>query len=251
MKLFVQLTGRLGNHLFQVANGLSLSKKYNYELILVYNDHNIQEKEHLGFLKQKSIPKSLLFNFTCKVITDKNPFLYTPIHITGDTYIHGYYQNEKYFKEIYNELPFIEPERIKILKNLYNENSYFIHIRRTDYVLDERYIIDYSYFERATGYILERDPDANFYILSDDIPFCKCYDVIKNLKNKTFIENMNTINTLHLMKICSKDGICSNSSFSWWGSYLNKNPDKLVIFPREWIHNGMEVDIWFENSVIL
>jgi hypothetical protein len=254
MKLYVQLSGRLGNHLFQVANGLALSKKYNCELFLVYNQHSQQEKEHLEILKQKSVPRHTLSFFNCKMVNDSHDsFSYTPITLTRDTYLYGYYQNEKYFKEIYTHLydTFIDTKRIDVLKKLYNENSYFIHIRRTDYLVEVRFLIDYSYFERAVGYILERDPDAHFYILSDDIPFCKDYNVIQNLKNKTFIENMNTVTTLHLMTMCSKGGICSNSSFSWWGSYLNKNPDKIVIFPREWINNGMKVDVWYEGSVIL
>jgi hypothetical protein len=62
---------------------------------------------------------------------------------------------------------------------------------------------------------------------------------------------MSTLNTLYLMSLCKKGGICSNSSFSWWGGYLNTNPNKIVVFPNKWINTNYIVDIQYDGSTII
>jgi len=51
--------------------------------------------------------------------------------------------------------------------------------------------------------------------------------------------------------MCRKGGLCSNSSFSWWGSYLNTNPDKVVIMPKQWMANSDIFDVWYEGTIII
>jgi hypothetical protein len=124
-------------------------------------------------------------------------------------------------------------------------------VRRGDYVNHPLHQIEYdSYFPKAISYILEKDKDAHFYIVSDDIEYCKTYRVFNNI-NKTFLESVPELETLYFMSFCWKGGICSNSTFSWWGSYLNQNPDKIVVFPSKWLNNNSPNDIYYENSVVI
>ena len=128
------------------------------------------------------------------------------------------------------------------------KTSYFIHIRKGDYVDNPLYEIDYDeYFTKAIAYIQSIDPDAYFYIVSDDISFCKTYKILDSI-NKTFIENMDTLHTIYFMSLCKKGGICSNSTFSGWGTNLNSNKNKIVVFPKKWINTSYNVDIPFEYT---
>ena len=73
-----------------------------------------------------------------------------------------------------------------------------------------------------------------FFIFSDDINWCKNnFDFIEN---KFFIENNKDYEDLILMSLCSHN-IIANSSFSWWGAWLNSNPNKIIISPKKWFGN--------------
>jgi hypothetical protein len=158
-------------------------------------------------------------------------------------YIEGYLQTEKYFKEYRKDiLALFKPYNL-------NLDSYFIHVRRTDYIKIDLHRIEYDdYYKRALIYMETVAPNAHYYIVSDDIAYCKEYALFEHL-NKTFVEDT-AINTLSIMASC-KGGICSNSTFSWWGSYLIDR-EKIVVFPKKWINNGHDnADIYYEGSIIL
>jgi len=130
------------------------------------------------------------------------------------------------------------------------KNSYFIHVRRGDYLNSDLYTFDTdSYYKIAIQYILSVTPDAHFIIVSDDIEYCKTYSVFNNI-HKTFMD-LPVLETLYLMSLCTKGGICANSTFSWWGSYLNDNPDKVVFFPEKWINKPWSNNIFYKNSIVV
>ena len=131
------------------------------------------------------------------------------------------------------------------------KNSYFLHIQRGDYVNHPTQQIDYdTYYTKAISYILERDNNAHFTIISDDIEFCKTYSVLNNI-NKVFYNNTDPLVTIYFISLFYKGGICCNSTFSWWGSYLNNNRNKLVLFPNKWVNNDWIIDIYYEKSIII
>jgi hypothetical protein len=73
--------------------------------------------------------------------------------------------------------------------------------------------------------------DKYYIIFSDDISWCK--ENLSFLNNKIFIEGNTDFQDLYLMSKC-KNNIIANSSFSWWGAWLNTNKDKIVIAPKKW-----------------
>lgn len=264
--LMVRLHGGLGNQLFQAATGFYLAQKYSFILVLVYST-NLDKHSH-----GEEFSKTVFKRFNV-VITDdisyydrciplnepnnnKTCFEYHGEEIIGqyeNYFLTGYFINKEYFERAGSG--FIESLQNKELCNELLEKypnldtSYFIHIRRGDYVGHKLYVIDYdAYFTKAIAHIQSLTKDAHFYILSDDIAFCKTYKVLNGI-NKTFIENMDTLHSIYFMSLCKKGGICSNSTFSGWATTLNNSPDKTVIFPSKWINTPNKVDIPFDYTI--
>ena len=127
-------------------------------------------------------------------------------------------------------------------------NTVSIHVRRGDYVhLPNHYPIQsVEYYQRA--YEIIGDKNINVVIVSDDISWCK-----ENLSfnNTHFIENETNITDLYIMSLC-KHNIMSNSTFSWWGAWLNNNPNKKVIQPSNWFGPSLPLspdEIYCENWI--
>ena len=155
---------------------------------------------------------------------------------TEPTEFYGYYQSSKNFLNFRDEIQklFLPTEEFKVkLKNLYpkifNPNSVSIHVRRGDYLTVSNIlpVIDKSYIDKCLkdvgGY-------SNIFIFSNDKEWCK-----ENLKyeNSTVVEGLDDYEELWAISLCNHN-IMSNSSFSWWGSYLNTNNDKKVFVPSVW-----------------
>jgi hypothetical protein len=272
--LFIRIHGGLGNQMFQIASGIAIAEKNNM-VYYVVNSSDVCKQDFTHTLDNNILFRSIFSKFpsiklehinlqNVKRYKEKESdcFIKNEIILNEDTFLDGYFQNEKYFKEYKNTIitNFKANESYqKCLKNLTtNEklyktinNSYFIHVRRGDYVNHPLHQINYdTYFPKAISYILERDKDAYFYIVSDDIDFCK-HNPLFDTINRSFLEMMPSTETIYFMSFCFKGGICSNSTFSWWGSYLNENPDKLVLFPSKWLNNNSPNDIYYEGSVII
>lgn len=232
------LMGGLGNQLFQVAATLATAQDKGKKPIfppktnqscsrkISYNDtyfHKLERTNHpLNYPMFK-----------------ENGFDYKPINIKNDTKLFGYFQSEKYFnhhrKYILDTLTL--PEKLKeTLDNKYTnivnkDNTVSIHVRRGDYLnLQEfHYVQTLDYYVNA---IKRFDDNSMFVIFSDDINWCKNISLFNNLKNKQFVQDVD-YNELYIMSKC-KHNIIANSSFSWWGAYMNNNPNKIIISPQKW-----------------
>ena len=176
----------------------------------------------------------------------------------------GYFQNENYFGNVKQVLlgHFYDPQvSVKIVAQYPRVvESYFIHVRRGDYVGNQLYNIDYdAYLEKVLRHILKGvDKDVHFYVVSNDVEYCKTHPLlasVSNINNATFTileEAMTPLETLHFMASCRLGGICANSSFSWWGSYFNSNPDKRVYFPYEWMTNITgPIDVYPDGALVI
>lgn len=186
-------------------------------------------------------------------LKEKRRSVFDPEVVSGakELFLWGFWQTPKYFKGIEDELRAafrfrypLEGEAVRIAEDIKKNNSVSLHVRRADYVAS-KYEKTYgktnlSYYEKAVKMIGGKVKDPKFYIFSDDIEWCK-----KNIKSSFPVEYMErdsegpkASHHLQLMSLC-KHNIIANSTFSWWGAWLNRNPGKTVIAPSVW-HFGEE-----------
>jgi hypothetical protein len=264
--LFIKMHGGLGNQLFQVSAGYELAKKNKMHLVLVYDEDYSSSMTHITDINELFSSIFQDFNFiSSKHVDFSNVVMYNEtrcfdydpniIQKNSNYFIDGYFQHKQYLDTYKNEFLSLLSNPV-ICKNLQNNypllnHSYFIHVRRGDFLNNPIYHFDTdSYFMDAIIYITnkERNFNTHFYIVSDDIEYCKNYWIFKNIQ-KTFIEGMNTLDTFYLMSLCHKGGICSNSTFSGWASSLNPNPNKEIIMPKNWIQIDYPYEIPFSPTI--
>jgi hypothetical protein len=215
----------LGNLLFTLAAGYALS---------IRDGKPMYSTEPKGFSEYSD---NILRNIE---ITRKIPgniyveksFNYSEIPVVNG--IDGYFQSEKYFVD-YRDfiLDFFSPtlEIQKYIDSKYGDiikDSTSIHIRRGDYLNypDIHPVCDMDYYKKAIQHFSDKE---SFVVFSDDIDWCK-----KNFSNKFyFVEGEKDYIDLYIMSQC-KNNIIANSTFSWWGAWLNKNEVKKVIAPKKW-----------------
>ncbi len=175
-------------------------------------------------------------------------------------FIDGYWQKFKIVEEYKNDISknlTLKDENIselnkKIINRISSTNSVSVHFRRGDYISNPKFLANYEicslkYYKSAMDYIKKIVNDAVFYIFSDDINWVK-----KNMNFEysiVFIDNNEPDHEhQYLMSQC-KHNIIANSSFSWWGAWLNKNPDKIVIAPAKWFRSeDRKDDIYYPKS---
>lgn len=261
--IIINTCGGLGNQLFQICFGYSMARKNNSNLSIMPSRDNFHTSDNLRYFKSIFKDFHLVFenNYYIEPNEKYNKFIPQLLNekFNASKTFSGYFQCEKYFIDYKDELIQILTDNY-VYNSVYNSmyknkqmNSYFIHIRRGDYVNSNFHYIDLDiYYTNAINYILNVDKSAHFHIISDDIEYCKTYKVIKDI-NKTFYENEDELETMYFMSLCNKGAICGNSTFSWFGSYLNMNPKKIVIFPDKWDNSQYEgeCDIYYTNSIVL
>ena len=167
--------------------------------------------------------------------------------IRNFAYVDGLWQSEHYFKDIEDvirtDLELITPRNsatIKAADKINNANAISLHWRSYSEVppIDGSPALNVDYYKKAIEHITQKINNPHFFCFSDhpdwlkanlDIDFPLTY-VSKNTGN----EDEDVINDLYLMSQC-KHHIIANSTFSWWGAWLNKNLDKIVVAPKcEW-----------------
>ncbi|MBQ8250779.1 MAG: alpha-1,2-fucosyltransferase [Alphaproteobacteria bacterium] len=239
-EVVVNLYGGLGNNMFQYATAFSYAKKHNKILKVrrttprIFNSFLIPENI---ILEENPKYQKAFFERGSKQNFEQ---------VMGDDsfqYLDGYFQNEAFFKEyredILNEFK-LKKELNSVNKNLakkMNEtNSVAVHIRRGDYLRHfKNDVLSNHYYLLAMDYIASKVDNPFFYIFSDDVKWVK-----NNLKvkyNHMVVENNrrgDAVFDMYLMSLC-KHNIIANSTFSWWGAWLNQNKDKIVIAPRVWL----------------
>lgn len=255
--IYLYLKGGLGNMLFQIAAAQSMGFDKQLPVSFPNVDQQLQlcddDMHHNPKLKHSFEYKQLrMYRSICTQAPSTNlpvfeyPFTYTPKQPNGtDFIINGFFQTEKYFvkNEVAVKAAFSPTEElVALISNKYpwlRSGSYTaIHVRRGDYVRLSMYhaVLSTGYYDRAINLIKSRSDVDKFVVFSDDIEWCKSYFVGNEF---VFIENEKDYVELYMMAAC-KNNITSNSSFAWWGAWLNENPAKLVVAPAErWFGPGL------------
>lgn len=275
--VITKIFGGLGNQMFQYALGKKIALVNNVALKLDVNSYlsqkgasakreyllnvfNIQEnfasREEIDALRPfgiKRLHTLLLKYFPQLKLSDQTyirerSYFFDPsvLQITGDVYIEGYWQSEKYFKDseglLRKDFTFkkkFDRDDRPYEKKIRESNAISVHVRRGDYVFDKKTyqshgVCGLDYYRKAANLIAKYEVNPVFFVFSDEPEW-----VVSHLRfgfPTTYIAHEGadrTYQDMRLMSLCQHH-IIANSSFSWWGAWLNPKPDKTVIAPKKW-----------------
>ncbi|CAH6803461.1 putative O-antigen biosynthesis glycosyltransferase WbnK [Vibrio chagasii] len=278
----VELSGGMGNQLFQFSFAYHLSLATDSKILLnslSYNNDPLRELElekiidfskldnllivneevsifsKLTYKFSKFFKKPLLNHYWENDLTYKHDLPFSKINA-----LKGYWQSPKYFDKYRSDiLSFISLENSisndvsLYLGEIERDNSVSLHIRRGDYVENNEAlkvhgnVCDDMYYREAISKVKTDDKDKQFFIFSDDLEWCK--ENFKWLDNKTLVQTNSHFDDLYLMSKC-RDNIIANSTFSWWGAYLNER-DGLRIAPKKWFNDDRAIDIYPKGWYLL
>lgn len=274
--IIADLLGGLGNQLFQYAAGIHLSRLHQVPFKI--NTFNFETyKLHKYSLEYFNISAEiatheevrLYSKFSTKIFETitRKPYYQRKVfkerifqydenfkRASNNIMLVGYWQSEKYFCEIESIIrtEFIVKSLVdglneRLANEIKRENSISLHIRRGDYASDLKTnkihgVCDIQYYNNCIDKIVNLVKNPVFYIFSDDPSWVK-----SNFKlnyPSVYIDHNDAeknYEDLRLMSYC-KHNIIANSSFSWWGAWLNSSPDKHVLAPKQWFND------WSKNS---
>ena len=241
-----KLQGGLGNQMFQIAASAALAMRNNDEFCYDLEDHYLPFQGEKADNYVDNIFRKIVFSSDIDKsnIYKESKYSYSKIAYSNNLFLVGYFQSEKYFSDKEKEIRHlfsIDSHTRNFIKEMYGrlltKRTTSIHIRRKDYLKfkDIHPVCKKEYYLEAIKYL----PEAEKYLIfSDDIEWCRenfrdrCFEIISG--EKDYID-------LFLMSCCDNN-IIANSSFSWWGAWLNSNPDKRIVAPKTWFGPGVKRD---------
>lgn len=261
--VIVRIWEGLGNQLFQYAYARALALRTGQKVYLdvsEYGKDNESVREYglchfrirqptincgrfLPFTnmdKSYAVSSKYLKHFPIRFIKEEDCYFKSDLcELKGPAYLKGWFQSEDYFKEFaYSIREEIRPRKqIRITKEIRNildrDDTVSVHIRRGDFKKDHN-ILSAEYYENAKQTISRLIGNPYYVVFSDDILWVKtnmdfgdmCFYVDGKCDFKDYEELM-------IMSRCTHN-IIANSTFSWWGAWLNSNKNKVVIAPKKW-----------------
>ena len=263
--IIIRMIGGLGNQMFQYAFYKNLKEKYghvkcdingfeNYKLhngFELENNFDIKiEKATLDEIQKstnfynRNIGVRLIrkyFGYKKTHIKEKN-FKWDSLATKNDLYLDGYWQNDIFFgntKNLRDDFKFLDsPSDNELYKMIKSSNAISLHVRRGDYVGNAVYtLLSEEYYATAMDLISKQVENPTFYVFSDDLEWAEkmLLSSLKLKHNIIFYTNgkSSAIQDMKLMSSC-KHNVIANSSFSWWGAWLNDNETKIVVYPSQW-----------------
>lgn len=261
--IYARLHGRLGNQMFQyaAARGLAarlgvpfaldtrraihkgegvLTRVFDLDLTTPENLPPAQHERPLAYYVWRG------FGLAPKIYREKG-LGYNPAFnsLPDGTYLHGYWQCERYFENIADDIraAFVPrhpmtPQNAEMAQRIASGPSVSLHVRRGDYLaLGAHGVCDQAYYEAALAALTDGLKSPTVYVFSDDPQWAK--DNLP-LPFEKIVVDFNGPDTdyedLRLMSLCQHN-VIANSSFSWWGAWLNSNPDKRVAGPAKWFND--------------
>ena len=291
--IIIQMAGGLGNQMFQYAlykqlTGMRKTVKMDDEegfredaqrnpalaaFGIAYERASRQEIEEMtdSSMAFTARVRRKLFGRQRRAYFEENKCFQPKIFDWDDIYLEGYWQSEKYFRDVGNLLKKefslesvrrnrdngygLSEEAERYLNRIEQGESVSIHVRRGDYLLPQNQdlfgnICTDMYYENAVKKMMESRPDCTFYLFTNDNQWAA--ERLRERKDFPIVlvelPGNRDYETLMLMSRC-RHNILANSSFSWWASYLNDNPDKQVIAPAEWMNGWDCSDIYRADMI--
>ena len=274
--LMLQMCGGLGNQMFQYALYRALQAEGKevciddttmYEKIGRYDNRleaifsltyrHADKKEYNRLTDSSMLPwqrvRRKLFGRKGKLYEERDAITYEKeIFQETDCYAIGYWQSERYFKQVEDKLRqdfSFDFSRFSDRANQYRQqieksSAVSLHVRRGDY-LEEKFAPIYgnicteAYYQSAITYFQKKDENAVFYLFTDDTEWGRSFAKDKMI----LVEGTTAEEDMALMSRC-KEHILANSSFSFWGAWLDPNPDKKMIMPAKWLNISDGQDIY-------
>ena len=257
-------TTRLGNNLFIIISTWAYAKKFRLELILsddfitLFNGaYKPSYDKYFKNCKLGDLTKTKYYLFDNsqvvydEIINNQDMLLYA-INNKANLLVSSYMQNVNNFDIYRNEIleTFFDMTPSEIaFTDMPRNNRFVIHFRGGDFFRSPIHYIDLNnYYIQALRYLKEkiRDP-IHFVIVSDDIGYCRNMDFVKVITT-IFVNDTsefvglekNEIETLDIFKTATLGCIIGNSTFAWWGAYINPNPDKIVVVPSRFLNKSSE-----------
>lgn len=210
--------------------------------------HFLGKVRKIKIFSRKKTPHRLLF-LSFERVSPENNFVYLPEVFSKpkkNQYFSGAFQSYRFFEDcrdrLLKEFAFDESKLSEESKQMADRimccNSVSIHVRRGDYMSPLWYeylgsICNVDYYQRALTEMENNVKEPCFFVFSDDIDYVRDNLNIPNAIYVNFNHSDNSWQDMYLMSLC-KHNIIANSSFSWWGAWLNKNEEKIVIAPKKW-----------------
>ena len=275
--IIVRIVGGIGNQMFQYALGRVLSLKniteLKFDFSLQINRHDVNGSEIESIfdifrinkniassdeIKKFTFPFSrnrlfnkinMIFKKEHNVVFREGVFFYPEIlNLKGDYFLNGYWQSYKYFQG-YEEIIKKDFEfkkdiiyRKELKEKILSTEAVSIHVRKGDYLNKANkklfYDLQKDYYAKCIDIILSKVSDPTFFVFTNDAEWCE--ENLNFIEKKILIietKNRNSWEDMQLMTLC-KHNITANSTFSWWGAYLNKNKEKIIIGPEHWFNDS-------------
>jgi glycosyltransferase involved in cell wall biosynthesis len=239
-----RMLGRLGNQMFEIATAYAFALDNGCQMA-VSEQHGVFVSRTGEVSSPKKYESTVFRNI--KFIDSLPPsdvwkepsFAYSPLAYKFDSnlYIEGQFQSEKYFKhrrhevlELFSPLANVS-DYISEKYGTKLKNSVSIHVRRGDYKVsqDSHPLCDIEYYTKALNRIEAHADIHNILLMTDDLLWAQSNFTDTRI---TFVQEED-YNDLYIMAQCDHN-IIANSSFSWWGAWLNTNPNKIVVAPQKW-----------------
>lgn len=278
--LIVDVNGQFGNQMFQYALGRHLQlmgKKVRYHLEYYRErpEHDFALHRVFGLdLPEASTNQVLAFREDRHRLVDRvrrklfgrHVRVFSEVDAKSYDYrsdvfdfkrglIDGYWQSEKYFLPIEETIrkDFTFPEASDRNKALAEEMaealSVSIHVRRGDY-LGGFPVMDEAYYYPAMDYFTKKYNEVHFYVFSNDMDWCRGHLKAERMTYVDWNTGKDSPFDMWLMTQC-KHNIIANSSFSWWGAWLNQNGEKEVIAPKVWFYHAETPDVYCKDWIVI
>uniref|UniRef100_A0A7C1TAP0 Alpha-1,2-fucosyltransferase n=1 Tax=Agrobacterium albertimagni TaxID=147266 RepID=A0A7C1TAP0_9HYPH len=272
--IIVKLLGGLGNQMFQFATGRAVAHRLNAELLLdvsafTHYDLRRYELDSWAIRARPATPEELTRagvsaappTFVRRLMQaagfglpmnrfQEASFAYDPriLAVKDPAYLDGYFQSARYFADVAGLLreefvlraP-VDDRNAEVRRKIDESgaSAVSLHIRRGDYVTNAHTaqyhgVCSLDYYRRAVAHIAERCPAPRFFVFSDDLDWVK--DNL-HIEQEMVLVDANGPDSgawdMALMMAC-RHHIIANSSFSWWGAWLNPHPEKIIVAPQQW-----------------